>query len=68
MDNYERHIERVQQIIPPEQLLVYNWSDGWAPLAHFLGVPIPEAEFPHTDEVIRRMTFKNETMNHAWNS
>ena len=68
LDNYQRHIDRVQQVIPAEQLLVYNWSDGWAPLAHFLGVPIPEAEFPHTDEVIRRMTFKNETMNHAWNS
>ncbi|CAL1150610.1 unnamed protein product [Cladocopium goreaui] len=28
LQNYERHIERVQQVIPPQKLLVYNWSDG----------------------------------------
>ena len=38
-------------MIPPERLLVYNWSDGWAPLAHFLGTAIPEEEFPHDDPV-----------------
>ena len=41
----------VQEVIPPERLLVYNWSDGWAPLAHFLGTAIPEEEFPHEDPV-----------------
>jgi hypothetical protein len=41
----------VQEIIPPERLLVYNWSDGWAPLAHFLDVAIPAETFPHEDKV-----------------
>ena len=41
----------VQEVIPPERLLVYNWSDGWAPLAHFLGTAIPEDEFPHEDSL-----------------
>ena len=27
----------------------YNFSDGWASLAHFLGKPIPDAPFPHVD-------------------
>ena len=27
----------------------YNFTDGWAPLAHFLGKPIPDVEFPHVD-------------------
>ncbi|CAK9061186.1 unnamed protein product [Durusdinium trenchii] len=62
LDNYQRHIDRVQQVIPAEQLLVYNWSDGWAPLAHFLGVPIPEVEFPHTDAAIKALTYLNKTM------
>ena len=29
--------------------LVYDWNDGWAPLAHFLQVPVPEKEFPHRE-------------------
>eukprot|EP00435_Cladocopium_sp_Y103_P008639 s2344_g2.t1 len=49
LQNYARHIQRVQDIIPPERLLVYNWSDGWSPLSHFLGTGIPEEEFPHRD-------------------
>jgi hypothetical protein len=49
LQNYHRHNQRVQEIIPPERLLVYNWSDGWAPLAHFLDVAIPAETFPHED-------------------
>ena len=49
LKNYYRHIQRVQDVIPPERLLVYNWSDGWSPLSHFLGSRIPEEQFPHED-------------------
>ena len=49
LKNYDRHIKRVQDVIPPERLLVYNWSDGWSPLSHFLGSRIPEDQFPHED-------------------
>eukprot|EP00438_Fugacium_kawagutii_P000262 Skav212307 [mRNA] locus=scaffold732:746196:748048:- [translate_table: standard] len=52
LKNYYRHIERVQQVIPAQRLLVYNWSDGWAPLCHFLGKPIPDVPFPHEDAVM----------------
>ena len=41
----------MKQVIPPQKLLFYNWSDGWAPLAHFLERPIPEEESPHVDGV-----------------
>ena len=51
LQNYDRHIQRVQQTIPPHRLLVYNWSDGWAPLAHFLETAIPEEDFPNSDAV-----------------
>ena len=53
LENYDKHNQRVQEVIPPERLLVYNWSDGWAPLSHFLGVPVPDKEFPHVDEVLK---------------
>ena len=50
--NYAKHNQRVQDVIPSEKLLVYNWSDGWAPLSHFLGLPIPDEDFPHVDEIL----------------
>ena len=49
LQNYLRHNQRVQEIIPPERLLVYNWSDGWAPLTHILGVATPDEDFPYAD-------------------
>ena len=52
LENYDKHNQRVQEVIPPERLLVYNWSDGWAPLSHFLGVPVPDKEFPHVDDIL----------------
>mmetsp|Transcript_28111 Transcript_28111/g.66753 ORF Transcript_28111/g.66753 Transcript_28111/m.66753 type:complete len:254 (+) Transcript_28111:44-805(+) len=50
LENYKKHNARVQQVIPPHRLLVYNWSDGWTGLAHFLQKQIPEGEFPHEDK------------------
>ncbi|CAE7253324.1 unnamed protein product [Symbiodinium pilosum] len=50
MESYQQHNERVMQAIPADRLLVYNFSDGWAPIAHFLGKPIPDVPFPYVDE------------------
>ena len=41
--------ERVLRTIPKERLLIFNLSDGWRPLADFLGQPVPDAPFPHVD-------------------
>ena len=49
LQNYAKHNQRVQEVIPAEKLLVYNWSDGWSPLCHFLGLPVPDEDFPHVD-------------------
>jgi hypothetical protein len=54
---FRRHIEEVQRAIPPERLLVYWVADGWEPLCHFLGRPVPDAPFPNvntSDEFRRR--------------
>lgn len=43
---FNRYNEQVKHDIPPERLLVFDVSDGWAPLCAFLGVPAPQTPFP----------------------
>jgi hypothetical protein len=49
---FSEHIREVQETVPPERLLVFDPSLGWAPLCAFLGVPIPveEEPFPHIND------------------
>lgn len=44
---YERHQAEVRAAIPAERLLVYEVADGWAPLCHFLALPVPDEAFPN---------------------
>ncbi|KAJ3166935.1 hypothetical protein HDU88_003024 [Geranomyces variabilis] len=45
------HIAAVKRSVPPEQLLVFEVSQGWEPLCKFLGVPVPaDKPFPKTNE------------------
>ena len=46
IDVYNRHNEEVRQTIAPERLLVYEVSEGWAPLCAFLGVDVPDEPMP----------------------
>tara|TARA_R110000824_G_scaffold155226_6_gene327840 strand:- start:141457 stop:142089 length:633 start_codon:yes stop_codon:yes gene_type:complete len=46
---YNDHIEKVKRTIAPERLLVYDVKEGWEPLCNFLGVAVPETEFPRTN-------------------
>ncbi|MET0544714.1 MAG: sulfotransferase family protein [Caulobacterales bacterium] len=46
VDAFNRHIETVKQTVPPERLLVYEASQGWAPLCALLGLPVPDAPYP----------------------
>ena len=46
---YRAHNEAVKRTIPPERLLVYDVSEGWAPLCKHLGVVVPETPFPRTN-------------------
>ncbi|MGH0035638.1 MAG: sulfotransferase family protein [Myxococcota bacterium] len=55
---YERHNERVIREVPPERLLVFEVSEGWAPLCARLELPVPAEDFPRvnsTDEFRERM-------------
>jgi hypothetical protein len=46
---YNDHIATVKRIIAPERLLVYDVKEGWEPLCAFLGVPVPDTDFPRTN-------------------
>lgn len=46
---FERRRREVIAEVPKERLLVYDVREGWAPLCAFLGVPVPEADFPHSN-------------------
>lgn len=47
---YRAHLEEVRRTIPEERLLVYDVRQGWGPLCTFLGVPVPDAPFPHLND------------------
>jgi hypothetical protein len=53
---YNRHVARVIETIPHDRLLLFNMSEGYAPLCEFLGKDVPTypngtAEpFPHADK------------------
>ena len=44
---YEANNRKVRAEVPADRLLVFNVADGWVPLCAFLGVPVPDAPFPH---------------------
>jgi hypothetical protein len=43
---YDRHNEAVRQGKLHERLLEWNAKEGWEPLCHFLGKPVPVQPFP----------------------
>lgn len=46
---FKEHEAAVKASIPPERLLVFRASEGWAPLCQFLGVPVPDAPYPRVN-------------------
>jgi hypothetical protein len=46
---FEAHNAEVRRVIPAERLLVYQVSEGWAPLCRFLDAPAPSTPFPRVN-------------------
>ena len=50
-EQFHRHAEIVKSEIAPERLLVFQVTEGWAPLCRFLGVDEPGVAFPHENDI-----------------
>ena len=47
---YESSNARVHKTIPAEQLHVHKHTDGWPKLCEFLGKPVPDVPYPHSNK------------------
>jgi len=47
---FTAHCEAVKAAIPASRLLVYQVKQGWEPLCAFLDLPVPDMEFPRTND------------------
>ena len=47
---FNAHTATVKASIPAHQLLTYQVKDGWAPLSKFLNVPVPQGDFPRSND------------------
>lgn len=47
---FEQHNEEVRSTVPADRLLEYKVGSGWEPLCDFLGVTVPEEDFPHVND------------------
>jgi hypothetical protein len=54
IERFVAHNEEVKRVVPADQLLVWEVTDGWEPLCAFLEVPVPDQPLPHAND---RATF-----------
>jgi len=50
IDTMIRHNREVEEVVPPERLLVWSVEEGWGRLCEFLEVPVPQPPFPHVND------------------
>lgn len=46
---YKRRIDEVRHSMPADRLLIFDVTEGWAPLCKFLDQPIPDIDFPRSN-------------------
>ncbi|RYP24893.1 hypothetical protein DL767_008517 [Monosporascus sp. MG133] len=46
---YDTYFKEIRRLVPQERRLEYKMGSGWEPLCTFLGVDIPNVEFPRTN-------------------
>jgi hypothetical protein len=47
---YERHNDDVRREVAAERLIEWRAGDGWEPICSALGLPVPQAPFPHENK------------------
>ncbi len=50
IERFVAHNEAVKNLIPADQLLVFQVKEGWGPLCEFLEKPVPSEPFPRTND------------------
>jgi len=50
IDAAAAHRDRVEMVIEPGRLLVWDVREGWGPLCRFLELPEPDVELPHIND------------------
>ncbi|MDP6953159.1 MAG: sulfotransferase [Alphaproteobacteria bacterium] len=60
---FERNTAEVQAAFGPDRLLTYHIGDGWEPLCRFLGVPVPDQDFPRTNSTAEFQKFTARMIN-----
>lgn len=55
---WDRHLARLQKVVPADRLLCCDVREGWEPLCRFLGKEVPKVPFPRTNdgEAIERLS------------
>jgi hypothetical protein len=48
---FHEHYAEIRQLVPAENLLEYNVSEGWEPICKFLGHVIPVQDFPEGNSI-----------------
>jgi Sulfotransferase domain len=48
--SYREHNQGVRDAAEGHNFLEYSVSEGWEPLCEFLGKPVPEGNFPRSDD------------------
>ncbi|KAI1383339.1 P-loop containing nucleoside triphosphate hydrolase protein [Hypoxylon trugodes] len=58
---WQRHIQHLRDVVPPDKLVFFNVKDGWGPLCEALGCDIPKGiEFPRVNERAAMEAFAKE--------
>ena len=57
---YEQNIRDVQAAFSSDRLLTYELGSGWEPLCRFLGIPVPDIPFPHSNSTENFISLINQ--------
>ncbi|PGH09169.1 hypothetical protein GX51_00923 [Blastomyces parvus] len=48
---FKAHFNEICELVPKDNLLIYDIKEGWNPLCEFLGKPVPSESFPGHDSL-----------------
>lgn len=49
-ERFDDYYNEIRELVPAGELLEYRVSSGWRPLCEYLEVPIPDVEFPRSND------------------